>query len=148
MKLLKQGVRTTRLPLATALLMVSVPASAQYATTAIGVRASAKAADQDNHQSGAARGALWGGVIGLGVGVVGAVTGESCFNSGNGTGTHCGPLGSGEKVIVVGVSTVVGAGLGALVGAVIGRTQSDHPAPAFRAALRVTPSMAGLRVSI
>ena len=148
MKLLSLSFRMSCVPLAAVLLLGSARANAQYATTAISVRVPAAAPDEESHGSPVVRGALWGGVIGLGVGVVGALTGDSCVNTGSGTGTHCDPLSGGQKAAVIGVSTAVGAALGAVIGAVVGHRDTDHSASAPRAALEVRPSTVGLRFSI
>ena len=74
-----------------------------------------------NHPAGAARGALWGAGVGLGVGVFGALTGKACTNYGNGAPEVCEPLGRGEQSLLSLVTTGLGALLGTAVGAAIGR---------------------------
>ena len=81
---------------------------------------------------GAVRGVLWGGGIGLAVGMILAATEDSNANYDN--------LSAGE---VVAYSTLSGSFYGAIIGAIVGRERWERFEMPVRTSLRVQPGQVG-----
>lgn len=81
---------------------------------------------------GAVRGVLWGGGIGLAVGMVLAATDESNANYDN--------LNAGE---IVAYSTLSGGFYGAIIGAIVGRERWERFEMPVRTSLRLQPGLVG-----
>lgn len=89
-----------------------------------------------SRSSGAVRGTLWGGAIGLGAGLVVAVT-ESNTETG----------GSSDRSVIVGYATLSGFFYGAIIGAIVGREQWDSYDLPRRVSLRVHPGGVGTAIA-
>ena len=130
-----------------ALVLLAAPvATAQYLSPVAATPRNTDSSRGRDHFEGAKTGAFWGLGIGAGIGVLGAFTGDACWNYGNGAPEKCEPLNGTERVLVIGGSALLGGLAGAAIGAVIGK---EDPADTAndRVQLQLAPTRAGMRVA-